>query len=241
LYIVLLLFMLLLAPASPVAAGEPPENAYLVELITQGLLAKLASEREWHLLLHYRKDLLGGHTSEQDDPGFFMSPDGKTDPQAELNATLKQFFSAELVGRSKQPAQCAFIARYEWLRNQLRLDETRLPPMACERFERWIADFEAQSITLIFPSAFLNNPASMFGHTLLRVDQRGQTDSTRILAYTINYAADVPPDSGMAYPIGALRIPWILINSLYFEYRSTDIENRIPYIASISRNVRGGC
>ena len=230
LYIVLLLFMLLLAPASPVGAGEPPENAYLVELINQGLQAKLASEREWHLLLHYRKDLLGGHTSEQDDPGFFMSPDGKTDPQAELNATLKQFFSSELVGRSKQPAQCAFIARYEWLRNQLRFDETRLPPMACERFERWIADFEAQSITLIFPSAFLNNPASMFGHTLLRVDQRGQTDSTRILAYTINYAADVPPDSGMAYPIrgifGGYRgyfstIPYYLKVQ---EYR--DIENR---------------
>jgi hypothetical protein len=222
--------MLLLAPASPVYAGESPENAYLVELINKGRQAKLASEREWHLLLHYRKDLLGGHTSEQDDPGFFMSPDGKTDPQAELDATLKQFFSDELVGRSKQPAQCAFIARYEWLRNQLRFDETRLPPQPCERFERWFADFEAQSITLIFPSAFLNNPASMFGHTLLRVDQRGQTDSTRILAYTINYAADVPPDAGMAYPIRGIfggysgyfsTIPYYL---KVREYR--DIENR---------------
>ncbi len=230
LYIILLLFMLILAPASPVDAGEPPDNAYLVELINKGTQAKLASEREWHLLLHYRENLFGGYTSEQDDPGFFMSPDGKTDPQAELDATLKQFFSDELVGRSKQPAQCAFIARYEWLRNQLRFDETRLPPMACERFERWFADFEAQSITLIFPSAFLNNPASMFGHTLLRVDQRGQTDSTRILAYTINYAADVPPDAGMAYPIrgifGGYRgyfstIPYYLKVQ---EYR--DIENR---------------
>ncbi|MDZ4733463.1 MAG: DUF4105 domain-containing protein [Nitrospirota bacterium] len=230
LYIVLLLFILLLAPALPVDADEPPENAYLAELINKGVQAKLASEREWHLLLHYRKDLFGGHTSEQDDLGFFMSPDGKTNPQAELDATLKQFFSDELVGRSKQPAQCAFIARYEWLRNQLHFDETRLAPMACERFERWFADFEAQSITLIFPSAFLNNPASMFGHTLLRVDQRGQTDRTRILAYTINYAADVPPDAGMAYPIrgifGGYRgyfstIPYYLKVQ---EYR--DIENR---------------
>ena len=230
LYIVLLLFMLLLAPALPVDAGESPENAYLVELINKGRQAKLASEREWHLLLHYRKNLLGGYTSEQDDPGFFMSPDGKTDPQAELDATLKQFFSDDLVGRSKQPAQCAFIARYEWLKQRLAFDETRLPPQPCERFERWFADFEAQSITLIFPSAFLNNPASMFGHTLLRVDQRGQTDSTRILAYTINYAADVPPDAGMAYPIwgifGGYRgyfstIPYYLKVQ---EYR--DIENR---------------
>jgi hypothetical protein len=230
LYIGLFLFILLLAPALPVDAGEPPENAYLVELINKVLQAKLASEREWHLLLHYRKGLFGAHASEQDDPGFFMSPDGKTDPQAELDATLKQFFSDELVGRSKQPAQCAFIARYAWLKQRLAFDETRLPPQPCERFERWFADFEAQSITLIFPSAFLNNPASMFGHTLLRVDQRGQTDSTRILAYTINYAADVPPDAGMAYPIrgifGGYRgyfstIPYYLKVQ---EYR--DIENR---------------
>jgi hypothetical protein len=230
LYVILFLFILLLTPASPVDADEPPANAYLVELINKSAQAKLASEREWHLLLHYRKNLFGGHTSEQDDPGFFMSPDGKTDPQTELDATLKQFFSDESVGRSKQPAQCAFIARYEWLRNQLHFDETRLPPIACERFERWFTDFEAQSITLIFPSAFLNNPASMFGHTLLRVDQRGQTDNTRILAYTINYAADVPPDAGIAYPIrgifGGYRgyfstIPYYLKVQ---EYR--DIENR---------------
>jgi len=230
LYIAVLLFILLLAPASRVDAGAPPENAYLVELIDKGLQAKLANEREWYLLLHYRNDLLGGHTSEQDDPGFFMSPDGKTDPQAELDATLKQFFSDELVGRSKQPAQCAFIARYTWLKQRLAFDETRLPSIACERFDRWYADFEAQSITLIFPSAFLNNPASMFGHTLLRVDQKGQTEQTRILAYTINYAADVPPDAGMAYPIrgifGGYRgyfstIPYYLKVQ---EYR--DIENR---------------
>jgi hypothetical protein len=230
LYAALILISLLFAHPSLASAEESEGSPYLAQLIRQAVQSQLAEEREWHLLLHYRKNILEGYTSEQDDSGFFLSPDGKTDPRAELDATLKQFFSDELVGRSKQPAQCAFIARYEWLRNRLRFDETRLPPMACERFERWFADFEAQSITLIFPSAFLNNPASMFGHTLLRVDQRGQTDSTRILAYTINYAADVPPDAGMAYPIrgifGGYRgyfstIPYYLKVQ---EYR--DIENR---------------
>jgi hypothetical protein len=230
LYIILLLFTLLLAPVSPVEAGEPSENAYLTELIDKGLQTKLAGEREWHLLLHYRENLFGGYTSEQDDPGFFMSSDGKTDPQAELDATLKQFFSDELVGRSKQPAQCAFIARYYWLRERLQFDDSRLPKMACERFDRWFNDFEAQSITLIFPSAFLNNPASMFGHTFLRIDQKGQTEQTRILAYTINYAAYVPPDAGIAYPIRGIFGGYSGYFSTYpyylkvQEYR--DIENR---------------
>jgi hypothetical protein len=232
LYVVPLLFILLLFPASPVDAGEPLENAYLVELINKGLQTKLASEREWHLLLHYRKNLFGGHTSEQDDPGFFMSPDGKTDPQAELDATLKQFFSEELVGRSKQTAQCAFIARYYWLRERLQFDDSRLPKLACERFDRWFNDFEAHSITLIFPSAFLNNPASMFGHTFLRIDQKGQTEQTRILAYTINYAAYVPPDAGIAYPIRGIfgwysgyfsTYPYYLKVQEYRDFENRDI------------------
>ncbi|NWF73049.1 MAG: DUF4105 domain-containing protein [Nitrospirae bacterium] len=230
LLIVLLLFTLLLAPALPDDAFASPDSTYLPELIDQGLRTKLAGEREWHLLLHYRENLLGGYTSEQDDPGFFMSPDGKTDPQAELDATLKQFFSEELVGRSRQPAQCAFIARYHWLRERLQFDDSRLPKMACERFDRWFNDFEAQSITLIFPSAYLNNPASMFGHTFLRIDQRGQTEQTRILAYTINYAAYVPPDAGIAYPIRGIFGGYSGYFSTYpyylkvQEYR--DIENR---------------
>ena len=230
LYIVLLLFVLFLSPAFQVDASEPSENAYLADLIDKGRQAKLAGEREWHLLLHYRKNLLGGYTSEQDDPGFFMSPDGKIDPQAELDATLTQFFSEELVGRSRQPAQCAFIARYHWLRERLQFDDSRLPKMACERFDRWFNDFEAQSITLIFPSAFLNNPASMFGHTFLRIDQKGQTEQTRILAYTINYAAQVPPDAGIAYPIRGIFGGYSGYFSTYpyylkvQEYR--DIENR---------------
>ena len=216
--------------ATNALAIEAPDHLYQAELIIHAKNAGLAEQREWHLLLHYRAGFFGGYESEQDDPGFFLSPKGKTDPAAELAATLAQFFSADLVGRSNQPAQCAFIARYHWLKEQLQFDPTRLPPIACERFERWYEDFEVQSISLIFPSAFLNNPASMFGHTLFRVDQKGQTEQTRILAYTINYAAEVPPDAGLAYPLlgifGSYKgyfstIPYYL---KVREYR--DIENR---------------
>ena len=166
----------------------------------------------------------------QDDPGFFMAPDGKTDPQAELEATLARFFSDELVGRSKQTAQCAFIARYHWLKEKLHFDERRLPPQPCERFTRWFKEFNAQSISVIFPTGFMNNPASMFGHTFLRIDGKGQTPQTRILDYTINYAAEVPPNAGPEYAFkgifGGYRghfstIPYYLKVQ---EYR--DIENR---------------
>jgi hypothetical protein len=230
---VLVLLLALLAGLStpaPTDAQQSDRELYLQQLIDRAEHAKLAWQREWHLLLHYRKGLFGGYESEQDDPGLFMSPNGKTDPDAELKATLMKFFSDELVGSTRQSAQCAFIARYHWLKEQLQFDPARLPALSCERFDRWYEDFEAQSISLIFPSAFLNNPASMFGHTLFRVDQMGRTEQTRILAYTVNYAALVPSDAGIMYPIKGIfgsykgyfsTIPYYLKVQQY-----RDIENR---------------
>jgi uncharacterized protein DUF4105 len=206
------------------------DDSYLTELIKRATTAHLADEREWHVLLHYHRNLFGGVTSMQDDPGFFMAPDGKTNPQAELAATLTKFFSDELVGRSKQPAQCAFVARYHWLKDRLQFNDHRLPPQSCERFTRWFNEFNAEAISVIFPTGFMNNPSSMFGHTFLRIDAKGQTPHTRILAYTINYAAEVPPDAGPeyafkgifgAYPGHFSTIPYYLKVQ---EYR--DIENR---------------
>lgn len=179
--------------------ADPGTHAYQQELVERARQARLADEREWHLLLHYQPNLLGGVASEEDDPGFFLSPQGKDDPQAELDATIVQLFSADPVGRSKQPAQCAFIARYHWLKERLRFDPERLMPVSCGRFDRWLAEMNPQGVSLIFPAAFLNNPASMFGHTFLRIDQKGQTEQTRLLAYTIDYAADVPPGAGIEY------------------------------------------
>lgn len=212
------------------AKAETITSEYLRELIQQATTKKLHQQRYWKLLLHYRQNLFGGWTSEIDAPGFFLSKKGKTHPEAELHATLTHFFSTKLVGRSKQVAQCAFIARFQWLQHHLHFDETRMPFQKCERFEHWLKELNPASITLIFPSAFMDNPASMFGHTFLRIDQKGQTDQTKILGYTINYAAEVPPDAGLEFALLGIfggyqgyfsTIPYYIKVQ---EYR--DIENR---------------
>jgi hypothetical protein len=226
--IFLIFFALLFSPFG-LEAQELP-SPYLEELIQQAITEKLYQDRNWHLLLHYRKDFFGGYTSEVDDPGFFLSPNGKTHPEAELQATLTYFFSDTLVGRSKQPAQCAFVARYHWLKEKLHFQESKLSPQACERFDSWLEELNPASISFIFPSAYMDNPASMFGHSFLRIDQKGQTAETNILAYTINYAAEVPPDAGIEFAykgiLGGYKgffstIPYYMKVK---EYR--DIENR---------------
>ena len=176
-------------PSAHADAENSSSAVYLQELIQKATQLGLADQRYWHLLLHYRPDFWGGFTSQADDPDFFLALNGKTDPEAELLATLQAFFSPVEFGEIHQPAQCAFVARYHWLKAQLAFDVRRLPQQSCREFELWLKEINPAGVSLIFPSAFLNNPPSMFAHTLLRIDQVGQTEDTKLLSYTINFAA----------------------------------------------------
>ena len=50
-----------------------------------------------------------------DNPDFFNAPGGKTDPRAELEATLASFYSEVEETAERQNPQCGFIARRAWL------------------------------------------------------------------------------------------------------------------------------
>src|SRR5258706_152901 len=133
---------------------------YLDELTARSRELRLDERREWHRLLHYIPNLAWpGVHSLADAPGFFLARNGKTNPQAELEATLASFFSAtEETGDSQNP-QCRFIARYAWLDRELAFDPSRLPPQPCKRFNAWRESLDPQGVTLVFPTAFLNNPS----------------------------------------------------------------------------------
>ncbi len=200
------IFFFLFALESAVWADPPgdPSSSYLTELLQRAHSAGLASHRQWHLLLHYRQNLIGGYTSDADDPQFFLAKQGQTDPQGELDATLRAFFSDKQFGAIGQSAPCAFIARYHWLKAQLSIEERRLPSFQCENFSHWYRELNPQGVTFIFPASYLNNPSSMFGHTLLRIDQVGQTEETQLLAYSINFAAQPNTEIGVMYAIHGL-------------------------------------
>lgn len=63
-------------------------------------------------------------------------------------------------------------ARFKWLSQQLEFDTNQLALQKCDRLDRWIETLDPVGITLVFASYFMNNPASMFGHTLVRIDSR---------------------------------------------------------------------
>lgn len=184
--------------ATPAQAGvQAASPAYLAELRQRAAALGLAQQPRWLRFLHMRPDAWGGgYTSQADGIGFFLAPDGKANPAAELDATLAAFFTEAILSPGQMTAQCTFPARYRWLKEQLNFDTTLMPEQPCERFEAWRAALDPESVTLIFASYYLNNPSSIFGHTLLRFDRRGRPDSQRLLDYAVNFAAAVPPDDG---------------------------------------------
>ncbi len=224
-WIFLLLFLHL-----PFAASAA-DSSYLDELIAQARQKNLAQRSEWLNLLHYKPyPYWPGMRSLADDPDFFNARDGKTNAAAELEATLANFFSATEETDKVQNPQCRFIARYHWLKNELHFDPARLPERACKRFRAWRDSLDPYSITLVFPAAYLNNPASMYGHTLLRIDAKDQNEQTRLLAYSISYAAGTNETSGLIFAVKGLfgGYPGLFsITPYYLKVREySDIENR---------------
>jgi len=170
---------------------------YLGELIRTARKNELYKSPLWRVLIHYKPTLFFGMESQIDSPSFFLSEDGRTDPQSELEATLASFFSKKIVETTDYEPQCRFPARYSWLKDQLNFDPFRLVEAECDKLQEYRQAVTAQSLTVVFPSAHPNSPSSMFGHTLLRVDKKGQTEETRMLAFSVNYAAMIPPDQDM--------------------------------------------
>lgn len=188
---------LLLALGMPARAAD---STYADQLVQRARGAGLANAPIWHALLHYEPRPFGGVKSLADSPDFFLAADGVTNPDAELDATIRAFFlPADAVVRSWEHPQCTFVARYRWLREQLQFDAEQLPQQPCTAFEEWRAAIDPVSLTLVFPEAYMNNPSSMFGHTLLRFDTEQGGERRDLLAYAANYAADPGNDNAVVF------------------------------------------
>ncbi|MDH4570646.1 DUF4105 domain-containing protein [Pseudomonas sp. BN414] len=168
-----------LALCTSIAAHAAPQ-------IPAERLQALANDPYWIALGHYETGKLGGWRSYVDDSEFFLAETGANDPEVELRATLAALYAPAEQG-DKHP-QCVYPARTRWLREQLQLSD--LPQPVCGEYKAWYADINPDSTVLVFPAAYLNSPSSMFGHTLLRIDQPDiHENNTAMLSYALNFGA----------------------------------------------------
>lgn len=192
---------------------------------------KLATSAQWLALLHYKSGVFGGYKSQADGLGFFLSPQGQTNPEAELKAGIDHLFlSGEDDNRS---AVCRFPARYLFLKNELGLTGSVLNKK-CDKYESFHKRFNSRAISLVFSGYYINTPASTFGHTLLRFKKnnaQGQ-EGNELLDDASNFAATVTTNNAFIYGVlglvGGFRgefsaLPYFYKIREYNDYESRDL------------------
>ncbi len=66
----------------------------------------------------------------------------------------------------------------------------------CEKLFKKVQKLSVKRVSLIFPSAYINSPASMYGHTFLRFDKNLDTP---LVSNALNYSAQTAETSGIAF------------------------------------------
>lgn len=198
------------------------------------VLEQLASDRIWLALLHQARRSIDAKTRDAlHEANFFYHPDGAQRPELELDATLNAFLNPDRA--RAQLERCRFPARHQFLVERGVLLE---PRGECPELDGWRDRIGDVELTIIFPEAFLGNPASMFGHTLLRFDPVSSAPTERtpppdtLLGWTLDYTAEATDEVGALYMIrglfGAYRgkfgiAPYYAKAKIYSDWQDRDI------------------
>jgi hypothetical protein len=184
----------LLTAASVVAA--PVDDA-----IARAGTSRAWDDPQWLRLGHWKRTRWLGRWESDAQAGFFLSASGRQDPRAELEADAAALFAADPGGGAQM--RCRFPARAAWLVERLAVAPSTLPPADCSKYEDWRRLMDAGSVSLIFASAYLDNPSSMFGHTFLRLERRA-TGGDALRDNTLNFSAETGADGGMMFAVKGL-------------------------------------
>ncbi len=191
------------------------------KLIQKARSENLSKRRIWRLLLHYRASPFRLE-SDASSPNFFLSPQGRRNPKKEMEADIQALFGSDLKTREK--TICQFPARYAWLKSKLMVQDASI---SCPAFETWKKKMTAPSITLVFASAYMGNPASLYGHTFLRLN-----NSSELMDPSISFAAQVNTKNGFLFIVDGLfgvfpgyfsTLPYSLKVEQYNDFENRDL------------------
>ncbi|MGH1468360.1 MAG: DUF4105 domain-containing protein [Bdellovibrionales bacterium] len=159
--------------------------------VSKEKLVELSTDPVWLKLSRYREQVLGGYKSSITSKDFFLSPKGRVSPLRELEETLK------LLKKELQPKEnlnrhpvCRFPARLQWVREHIKNFKT--PQIECVNYKKWIDEESVDSVSMIFATGYLSNPASYYGHILMRFN--GSAEGSGLLDVSLNYGAIIKPN-----------------------------------------------
>lgn len=183
-------------------------------LCQDGLSKSLHQSAEWLNLLH---------TSVIDSPAFFIS--GTTDPKKEFEASIKAAQTNSTYGKLKLPFECAYPARSKFLQKHGLLKLSK----SCPDLNSWLKGLAAETLSVVFASYYPNNPASIFGHTFLKINT---SKENKISDYAVNYLAITNETNGLIFGLKGLLgfyqgefsvMPYFLKVNEYNHHESRDL------------------
>lgn len=146
---------------------------------------KLYENPYWSKLLHYTNG-----ESEIDSDNFFISKDGKTDLKKELFETINSLENGQ------NNVLCRFPLRVKWLKENIPSLEKDIVNYSCTELDEFLTLVDAKHVTMVFPTAHINSPASMYGHTFLRVSSN---EETPLISNAVNFAAKTDDTNGLIF------------------------------------------
>ena len=147
---------------------------------------------QWLKLLHYQKKG-SGYASVVEKGNFFLSDEGMKNPQAEYDEAIKVFNEKGNLKKCEFPARFMVLSKEGKVKGNL--DD-------CKEYQQYLSDVQPKAVTLLFTDAYMNNPSSMFGHTLFRIDTKRK--GTQLLAHGANFGADTGDEHGPLYVLKGL-------------------------------------
>jgi hypothetical protein len=179
-------------------------QSHVDRLVNKAIEQGSAYKAPWLALGHYNKTLLG-YSADVKGDFFFRSEKGSKDSHAELAATLNDlFYPVEWMVDQNLHPQCHFPARLAWLVDELQITKEDLPTPSCALFNKWKADLDVTKVSVVFASYFMGHPASLFGHTFLRL--HGPSDRRTMLDHGVEFGVALPSNMNpfqLAHMVGA--------------------------------------
>lgn len=142
----------------------------------------------WLRILHMREG-----KSSIEAPEFFLTPDGRRDPDAEWQALI------DANPEQQRDYACRFPARI--LIFEKTLGRT-WPAPPCNDYLVWKEGLSFRSLSLVYSTAYAGNPASILGHNILKLNRDAEQP---LLDYGLSFQAENDPtDSAVFYVLNGL-------------------------------------
>lgn len=170
------------------AAGAPQTDDEVDRLKKKAINEGIYKLPVWSALIHSENG-----RANISDPKFLLSHNNFS-LASELNLTI------DFLYRGDSSNVCRFPARYYWLRQNLNIPE--LPLDSCLEVLEFRHKAPIEKISIVFASETVSQPASMLGHSFLKL--RGKNDRGAEVSHAITFYTD----------INTYNLPKLLFDSL---------------------------